>query len=77
MGFCHFYLQRINKWFLSKRRFNYEEVQSIIDNKANDEYYPMLNDMMQFSKVLTKKRLADGGIDFETPEVEFDLDDTG
>jgi ribonuclease R len=61
----------------SKRRFNYEEVQSIIDNKANDEYYPMLNDMMQFSKVLTKKRLADGGIDFETPEVEFDLDDTG
>lgn len=61
----------------SKRRFNYEEVQSIIDNKANDQYLPMLQDMMSFSKVLTKKRLNDGGIDFETPEVEFDLDDVG
>jgi len=61
----------------SKRRFNYEEVQSIIDNKATDEYYPLLNEMMQFSKVLTRKRLLEGGIDFETTEVEFDLDDTG
>ena len=61
----------------SKRRFNYEEVQSIIDNKANDEYYSMLNDMMQFSKQLTRKRLSESGIDFETPEVEFELDDTG
>jgi len=61
----------------SKRRFNYEEVQSIIDNKANDEYYPLLNEMMQFSKILTQKRFREGGIDFETPEVEFDLDDSG
>ncbi len=61
----------------SKRRFNYEEVQSIIDNKSTDPFYPLLNDMMQFSKLLTKKRLSDGGIDFETPEIEFDLDDTG
>jgi ribonuclease R len=61
----------------SKRRFNYEEVQSIIDNKANDTYYSFLKNMMQFSKVLTKKRLGEGGIDFETPEVEFELDDTG
>jgi len=61
----------------SKRRFNYEEVQSIIDSKANDPYLSMLQDMMNFSKVLTKKRLNDRGIDFETPEVEFKLDDTG
>ena len=61
----------------SNRRFSYEEVQSIIDNKKNDSFYPMLGEMMHFSKLLTKKRLNGGGIDFETPEVEFDLDDTG
>jgi ribonuclease R len=61
----------------SNRRFSYEEVQSIIDDNANDPFYPMLSEMMKFSKLLTKKRLNEGGIDFETPEVEFDLDDTG
>lgn len=61
----------------SKRRFNYEEVQSIIDNSATDPYLAMLQNMMNFSKILTKKRLNEGGIDFETPEIKFDLDDTG
>ncbi len=61
----------------SKRRFNYEEVQQIIDTQTKDPFFPLLDTMMRLSKFLTNKRLNDGGIDFETPEVTFELDDKG
>ena len=61
----------------SSRRFNYEEVQQIIDTQANHPYYPFLFSMMKLSKLLTNNRLNNGGIDFETPEVTFELDDKG
>ena len=32
---------------------------------------------MDLSKILTNKRFNEGGIDFETPEVAFDLDEKG
>jgi ribonuclease R len=61
----------------SKRRFTYEEVQNILDNKKDDPYYSKLKEMMKFSKILTQKRFKEGGIDFETPEVDILLDSKG
>jgi ribonuclease R len=61
----------------SKRRFSYEEVQHIVDGKKEDPFYPILQEMMKFSKILTKKRFKKGGIDFETPEVNIILDTQG
>lgn len=61
----------------SKRRFHYEEVQEIADGKMEDPFKPVIDDMMSLSRELTKKRFATGGIDFETPEVRFVLDEKG
>ncbi len=57
----------------SKRRFTYEEVQEIIergDGELNDEIL-LLNNIAQN---LRKKRFREGGIEFSTPEIRFDLD---
>ncbi len=61
----------------SKRRFTYEEVQNILDGKASDPFVDILRDMDRLREVLMKKRFEKGGIDFETPEVEFVLDEKG
>ena len=61
----------------SNRRFNYQEVQDIIDGKRSDPLQENLKQMHQLSKALTEKRFRDGGIDFETPEVRFVLDEKG
>jgi ribonuclease R len=61
----------------SKRRFNYEEVQAIANDEIDDPLKPVIDDMMRLSQRLTKKRFAEGGIDFETPEVRFILDEKG
>ncbi len=61
----------------SKRRFTYEEVQAILDGKADDPFAPILRDMDHLREVLTRKRFEKGGIDFETPEVKFTLDEKG
>ena len=60
----------------SKRRFTYEEVQEIIDNGKgdfSDELY-LLNSLAQ---TLRKKRMRTGSIDFFTPEIRFELDESG
>ncbi len=62
----------------SKRRFTYEEVQSIIDDKGSkDPYATLLREMRDFAMKLRKIRIQQGSIDFETPEVRFELDETG
>lgn len=61
----------------SKKRYTYEEVQEIIDGKREDPFASRLLLMHTLCKSLTKKRLAGGSIDFETPEVSFSLDETG
>ncbi|MBN2367169.1 MAG: ribonuclease R, partial [Calditrichaeota bacterium] len=62
----------------SKRRFNYEEVQSIIDNPdSDDDYREILREMRDFSQKLRNLRLQEGSIDFETPEVRFVLNENG
>ncbi len=61
----------------SKRRFNYEEVQQIIDGQIQDTLAPVLRDMDTMRERLSRKRFQNGGIDFETPEVRFVLDEKG
>jgi ribonuclease R len=61
----------------SKKRFSYEEVQNILNTNSTSQYAPNLKMMYQLSTILTKKRLEEGSIDFETPEVSFKLDDKG
>lgn len=61
----------------SNRRYNYEEVQDILDDKQDDPLKDILKSMHTLSKNLTKKRFREGGIDFETPEVRFVLDEKG
>ncbi len=61
----------------SKRRFTYEEVQSIIDGQdSNDpsEVLQTLRKLNAFAKVLSAKRYKTGGINFETTEIQFSLD---
>ena len=62
---------------ISKKRFTYEEVQHIIDKKFNSPFLNTLTEMMKLSNILTQKRFNEGGIDFETPEVAFELDERG
>ncbi len=61
----------------SNRRFTYEEVEDIVQDKKQDDLKVILKDMHALSKKLTEKRFRDGGIDFETPEVRFELDERG
>ena len=58
----------------SNYRFTYESAQKIIDNNRGDfkDELVLLN---QLSKILRKKRMQNGSINFEQPEVKFVLDD--
>lgn len=60
----------------SCRRFNYEEVQKILDEKEG-EYYQELKQLNDISQKLRKKRIAEGSFSFETDEVLFTLDHLG
>ncbi len=60
----------------SKRRFTYEEVQEIIETGEGD-FAEIILEMNKLGKILTKKRMREGSIDFEIPEVKFRLDEDG
>lgn len=60
----------------SKKRFSYEEVQDIIEKK-NGDFKKELVLMDKIAKHLFKKRMKEGGIDFESREVDFDYDEEG
>lgn len=69
----------------SKRRFSYEEVQEILDRAEGGKSLPVhaepfresLQHLRRLSATLTKKRLREGSIDFETEEVKFKFDEKG
>jgi ribonuclease R len=64
----------------SKRRFTYEEVQAIIagSTKPDGGDYPdLIREMYKLSSVLTKKRMKEGSIDFESAEAKFEFDEHG
>ncbi len=60
----------------SKRRFSYEEVQKIIDTGRGD-FAKTLRRMRDLSQALRRKRIREGSLDFETPEVKVILDEGG
>ncbi len=60
----------------SKRRFTYEEVQGIITSGSGD-FADVIARMHALSRLLTKKRMREGSIDFETAEAKFRLAEDG
>jgi len=60
----------------SKRRFNYDEVQQIIE-KGDGEFKDEILVLNKLAQTLRKKRLKEGSIEFFTPEVKFELDVNG
>jgi ribonuclease R len=58
----------------SKRRFTYDKVQAIIENKKGEfeNEILLLNELAQ---TLRKKRFREGGIEFSTPEIGFSLNE--
>lgn len=60
----------------SDRRFTYEEAQSILEAGSGD-FHAELSDLMRLSRIIRKKRFAEGAIAFEQPEVKFELDEKG
>lgn len=69
----------------SKQRFSYERVQELLEKLEQDAAIPpkdrpftdVLRNMYRLSTVLTKKRLKEGSIDFDSAEAKFDLDENG
>jgi ribonuclease R len=64
----------------SQRRFTYEEVQDIIEHPAHGkapDRPEVIRDMFALSSVLTKKRMKEGSIDFESAEAKFEFDRNG
>lgn len=58
----------------SKRRYNYEEVLKIIGG-AEDKNSGLIKELDRLAKLLRSRRLAKGGVDFNTFEVKFILDE--
>lgn len=58
----------------SKKRFNYEEVQKILEGEKN-KYSDLLIKLDTLAKTLRAKRFRSGGVDFQTLEVKFILDE--
>ncbi len=60
----------------SKRRFTYEEAQEIMDTQKGDFSGELLQ-LNKIAKILRDKRMKAGSINFNTPEVKFELDANG
>lgn len=60
----------------SKRRFTYQEAQEIIKSKKGDFSEEILL-LYKLSINLTKKRMTEGSLDFESKEVKFEFTKTG
>jgi ribonuclease R len=69
----------------SKRRFSYEKVQELLDKLDRNEtispedetFTNTLQRMHSLSTILTKKRMKEGSIDFDSAEAKFELDKQG
>ncbi|MBI2619359.1 MAG: ribonuclease R [Ignavibacteriales bacterium] len=65
----------------SARRFTYEEVEAILGGKTasgeSKEIVSALKSMHQLSRTLTRKRMHEGSIDFESAEAKFRFDEEG
>ena len=71
----------LNEWFgktiiHSNRRFNYDEVQQVIET-GKGEYSDEIKVLDYLAKKLREERFKKGSINFETQEVKFELDQDG
>ncbi|NOX45539.1 MAG: ribonuclease R [Chlorobi bacterium] len=71
----------VKEWYgktiiYSDRRYNYEEVQKIIEG-GNDNYRNQILTLHELSSKLRKKRFDNGAIAFSSHEVKFELDEAG
>ncbi|NLO19357.1 MAG: ribonuclease R [Ignavibacteria bacterium] len=57
----------------NKRRYNYLEIQEIIESGAGDNAELILN-LHKLAQTLRKRRFAKAGVDFDSFEVKFELD---
>lgn len=57
----------------SKKRFTYEEVQNILD-KQEGKFLNKLNEMNELHRILFKRRLDEGSLDFESTEVKAEIE---
>ena len=69
----------VKEWFghtiiNSDERFDYEEVQQIIDS-GKGRLATEINDINALARILRKKRFENNAINFETEEVKFKLDE--
>ncbi|MCX6168743.1 MAG: ribonuclease R [Ignavibacteriales bacterium] len=60
----------------SKRRFTYDEVQTILENEKG-ELWEEINKLNKIAQTLRQKRMSKGSINFFSPEVKFMLDKNG
>lgn len=60
----------------SDRRFNYDEVQEIIDN-GSGEYFMEISVLNSMAKKLRQRRFSAGAINFDRWEMKFDIDEKG
>ncbi|NUN70634.1 MAG: ribonuclease R [Bacteroidetes bacterium] len=60
----------------SKRRFTYEEAEKALDTRIG-EYAEELNHLWDAAKILRRKRMKNGSIDFDSPEAKFHYDEKG
>ena len=58
----------------SSRRFNYDEVQDIIDTGEGD-YSELILNLASLTKKIRKKRIAAGSINYDTREIKYLLND--
>lgn len=58
----------------SKRRYNYDEVLEIIKSGAGD-YSELILKLHELAKILKIRRFKQGGIEFDTYEIKFKLDE--
>ncbi|MFQ6112964.1 MAG: ribonuclease R [bacterium] len=62
----------------SKHRFNYEEVQEVIQNKNPElPFTEQILQMHKLSQILIRGRQRLGSLDFDLPEVKVKLDESG
>lgn len=71
----------VSRWFgksviHSDKRFTYEEAQEVLDSQ-NGPFLEELNILNALSKKIRARRIKNGAIEFDTPEVKVELNDEG
>lgn len=61
----------------SDRRFTYEEAQQVIETGEGEELVDEILTLDKLAKILRAKRIKEGSIRFDRPEIRFKLDETG